>query len=220
MLKFAFLGAWHSHAVMHVREAAERPEEFELVGMYDADAEVIKRNQEKWEEYGLDIPVFETIEEVLGSEAEAVVVEGHVYENLDYVEQALNAGKHVLMEKPAGVDLVQLEKVHGLAEEQGLVLQMAYMWRYNPAVDEMLSLVREGVVGQVFLYRGHIPKPLGIPSLTSDTACPSNQWLEPVRSITPLFGQRSENGNSAQNFWGSELHNRQHDGGSAHFFPP
>ena len=59
MLKFAFLGAWHSHAVMHVREAAERPEEFELVGMYDADAEVIKRNQEKWEEYGLDIPVFE-----------------------------------------------------------------------------------------------------------------------------------------------------------------
>ena len=161
MLKFAFLGAWHSHAVMHVREAAERPEEFELVGMYDADAEVIKRNQEKWEEYGLDIPVFETIEEVLGSEAGAVVVEGHVYQNLDYVEQALNAGKHVLMEKPAGVDLVQLEKVHGLAEEQGLVLQMAYMWRYNPAVDEMLSLVREGVVGQVFLYRGHIPKPLG-----------------------------------------------------------
>ena len=67
MLKFAFLGAWHSHAVMHVREAAERPEEFELVGMYDADAEVIKRNQEKWEEYGLDIPVFETIEEVLGA---------------------------------------------------------------------------------------------------------------------------------------------------------
>ena len=161
MLKFAFFGAWHSHAVMHVREAAERPEEFELVGMYDADAEVIKRNQEKWEEYGLDIPVFETIEELLGSEAEAVVVEGHVYQNLDYVEQALHAGKHVLMEKPAGVDLVQLEKVHGLAEERGLVLQMAYMWRYNPAVDEMLSLVREGVVGQVFMFRGHIPKPLG-----------------------------------------------------------
>ena len=25
-LKFAFLGAWHSHAVMHVREAAQRPD--------------------------------------------------------------------------------------------------------------------------------------------------------------------------------------------------
>ena len=105
MLKLAFLGAWHSHAVMHVREAAERPEEFELVGMYDADAEVIKRNQEKWEEYGLDIPVFETIEEVLGSEAGAVVVEGHMYQNLDYVEQAINA-QEVLVYRRLTVDKV------------------------------------------------------------------------------------------------------------------
>ena len=161
MLKFAFLGAWHSHASMHVREAAGRPNEFQLLGMYDADSEVVKRNLQKWQEYGLDIPIFDSIDDVLNSEAEAVVVEGHVYENLDYVEWALDAGKHVLMEKPAGVDLVRLEQVHALSEEKGLMLQMAYMWRYNPAVDEMLSLVREGHVGQVFMYRGHIPKPLG-----------------------------------------------------------
>ena len=161
MLKFAFLGAWHSHAPMHVREAAERPDEFQLLGMYDADSEVIEQNLQKWREYGLDIPVFDSVDDVLNSEAEAVVVEGHVYENLDYVERALDAGKHVLLEKPAGVDLAQLEKVHALSEEKGLMLQMAYMWRYNPAVDEMLSLVREGHLGQVFMYRGHIPKPLG-----------------------------------------------------------
>ena len=161
MLKFAFLGVWHSHTPMHVREAAQRPEEFEVVGMYDADRMVIEKNQENWQEYGLAIPVFDSVADLLDSEAEAVVVEGHVYGNLAYVEQALRAGKHVLMEKPAGVDLGDLEKVHALAEERGLMLQMAYMWRYNPAVDEMLSLVREGCVGQVFMYRGHIPKPLG-----------------------------------------------------------
>ena len=55
MLKFAFLGAWHSHAPMHVREAAERPDEFQLLGMYDADSEVIERNLQKWREHGLDI---------------------------------------------------------------------------------------------------------------------------------------------------------------------
>ena len=161
MLKFAFLGAWHSHAPMHVREAAERPDEFQLLGMYDADSEVIEQNLQKWREYGLDIPLCDSVDDVLNSEAEAVVVEGHVYENLDYVERALDAGKHVLLEKPAGVDLVQLEKVHALSEEKGLMLQMAYMWRYNPAVDEMLSMVREGHLGQVFMNRGHIPKPLG-----------------------------------------------------------
>ena len=160
MLKFVFLGAWHGHASMHVKEAAARPEEFELVGMHDADAEVIGRNQEKWKEYGLEIPLFESVEDLLTSEAAAVVIEGHVYQNLDYVEQALNAGKHVLMEKPAGVNLEHLERVHALAEEKGLMLQMAYMWRYNPAIDEMLGLVREGLLGQVFMYRGHIPKPI------------------------------------------------------------
>ena len=29
MLKFAYLGAWHSHASMHTRESTERPEEFQ-----------------------------------------------------------------------------------------------------------------------------------------------------------------------------------------------
>ena len=40
------------------------------------------------------------------------------------------------------------------------MLQMAYMWRYNPAVAEMLRLVGSGSLGQVFMYRGHIPKPI------------------------------------------------------------
>ncbi len=52
-MRFAFLGAWHSHAIMHVREAAARPDEFELVGMYDADEQVIAQNQQRWAEYGL-----------------------------------------------------------------------------------------------------------------------------------------------------------------------
>ena len=87
MLRFAFLGAWHSHASMHVREAASRLGEVELVGMYDADPAVIQQNLERWAEYGLDIPVFDSVEDVLNSRAETVVVEGHVYQNLDYAER-------------------------------------------------------------------------------------------------------------------------------------
>ena len=45
MLKFAFLGAWHSHASIHVREAAARPGEVELVRMYDPDPAVIQQNR-------------------------------------------------------------------------------------------------------------------------------------------------------------------------------
>ena len=158
-LKFAYLGAWHSHAPMHVREAARRPDEFQLVGMYDPDPEVVARNRQRWAEYNLPLHVFPTAEALLESAAEALIVEGHIYQNLDYVEEALGAGKHVLLEKPAGVDLAQLERIHELSRKKGLMLQMAYMWRYNPAIHEILRLARSGALGEIFQYRGHIPKP-------------------------------------------------------------
>ena len=159
-LKFAYLGAWHSHAGMHVRESTERPDEFQLVGMYDPDPKVIERRQKDWSEPFPGLRIFPSVEAVLESDAEAVIVEGHVYQNLDYAEQALEAGKHVLLEKPAGVDLEQLERTHKLSERKELMLQMAYMWRYNPAIHEMLRLAKSGAFGDIFYYRGHIPKPI------------------------------------------------------------
>jgi len=39
--KFAFLGCWHSHTGMHVRESTANPSEFELVGIYDNDPVVV-----------------------------------------------------------------------------------------------------------------------------------------------------------------------------------
>ena len=158
-LKFAFLGTWHSHASMHVREAAHRTDEVQLVGMYDPDPRVITERKESWATYFSEIPVFNSVEAVLESEAEAVIVEGHVYQNLDYAEQALEAGKHVLLEKPAGVDLDRFKGIQKLASDRGLVLNLAYMWRYNPAVHEIIRLAKAGVLGQIYAYRGHIPKP-------------------------------------------------------------
>ena len=157
-IKFAFLGAWHSHAVMHVREAAERPDEIQLLGMYDSDPAVISKNQERWKELFSDIQVSPSAEAVLESDAEIVITEGHVYQNLDYAEMALEAGKHVLLEKPAGVDLEQYRRIQDLSVRKGLRLHMAYMWRYSPAVHEILRLARLGVLGDIFYFRGHIPK--------------------------------------------------------------
>jgi predicted dehydrogenase len=34
------------------------------------------------------------------------------------------------------------------------------MWRYNPAIHEMLRLAKLGAFGDIFYYRGHIPKPI------------------------------------------------------------
>ncbi len=160
-LKFAYLGLWHSHTVMHIRDATSRPDEFQLVGAYEPDSDIRNAKLGDWSADLPDIPVFESIEQALDSDAEAIICEGRVSENLDYAERALGAGKHVLLEKPAGVDMAQLERLHDTARRKNLHLQMAYMWRYNPAIAEMIRLCRAGALGDPFYFRGHIPKPMG-----------------------------------------------------------
>ena len=159
-LKFAYLGLWHSHTVMHIRDAASRPGEFQLVGAYEPDPAIRDAKLGEWSADLPDIPVFESVEQALDSDAEAIICEGRVSENLDYAEQALAADKHVLLEKPAGVDMRQLERLHDTARRKNLHLQMAYMWRYNPAIAEMIRLRRAGALGGPFYFRAHIPKPM------------------------------------------------------------
>ena len=125
----------HRHA--HPRRR-EPPDEFQLVGAYEPDPAIREAKLGDWAADIPDIPVFESIDQALDSDAEAIICEGRVSENLDYAERALGAGKHVLLEKPAGVDMAQLERLHATARRKGLHLQMAYMWRYNPAIAEMI----------------------------------------------------------------------------------
>ena len=159
-LKFACLGLWHSHTAMHLRDAASRPDEFQLLGAYEPDPAIRDAKLGEWAADLSDIRTFESVEQALDSEAEAIICEGRVSENLDYAERALKADKHVLLEKPAGVNMAQLERLHDTARRKGLHLQMAYMWRYNPAIAEMIRLRRAGALGDPFYFRGHIPKPM------------------------------------------------------------
>lgn len=156
-LKFAYLSIWHSHTSLHVQDAVNRPEEFQPIGFYEPDIEICESKLSQWPNL-TNIINFDSIEDALNSDAEAIICEGRVSENLDYAERALEANKHVLLEKPAGVNMAQLQRLHDTARNKGLHLQMAYMWRYNPAIAEIIRLSRAGALGDLFYFRGHIPK--------------------------------------------------------------
>jgi len=62
---------------------------------------------------------------------------------------ALDAGKHVLVEKPLTSTLADAEKLVQAAEDRGLVLMCDHTYCYTSAVQELRRLVRGGTLGQI-----------------------------------------------------------------------
>ena len=62
---------------------------------------------------------------------------------------ALQAGKHVLCEKPMALNAEQARQMVSLAEESKLVLMEAYMYRYHPRMDKILGLIQKGELGEL-----------------------------------------------------------------------
>jgi UDP-N-acetylglucosamine 3-dehydrogenase len=63
---------------------------------------------------------------------------------------ALEAGKHVLLEKPMAPSSREAYKLASLAEERGLVLQVGHIFRFNAAVRMTRRMIYEGDIGKVF----------------------------------------------------------------------
>lgn len=159
-LKLAMLGMWHTHADGIVRQVAEHPDEFSLVGFYDPDPQVVAAQSKKWEPRIKDFRVFDGPAELLRQELDGVVVEGRVHENLGLARLALESGRPVMLEKPAGDNLEEHQKLVDLAQRKHLHVQMIYLFRYMSAVQELLSRARRDELGRIYEFRGRLPKDL------------------------------------------------------------
>ncbi len=159
-LKLGMLGMWHSHANGVVRQVTEHPEEFSLVGFYDSDRAVAADRRKAWEPKVPGFKLFDSPEALLKEPMDGVVVEGQVYENLKFARMALESGRPVMLEKPAGTDLGEHRKLIALAREKKLHVQMIYLFRYMSAVQEVFSRARKGGFGRIYEFRARLPKDL------------------------------------------------------------
>ena len=89
---------------------------------------------------------------------EAVAVETEVRSLLSTARRCVDAGLHIHLDKPAGESFVELQKLHEAAVSKQLVIQMGYMFRYNPAFRFLFRAVRDGWLGDVFEVHGVISK--------------------------------------------------------------
>lgn len=72
----------------------------------------------------------------------------------EWTVKALQAGKHVLCEKPLATSLEDVDTMIKAAEESGCYLTEAFMYRHHPQTIRVKQLVEDGEVGKVRLIKG------------------------------------------------------------------
>lgn len=81
---------------------------------------------------------------------------------------ALEAGKHVLCEKPVSSDYRETQRAADFARSNGLKTKLGFTFRYSPGVRYAWALIQDGFVGRPFIFNGYDQ---------------NSQWLDPQ---TPL----------------------------------
>ena len=82
--------------------------------------------------------------------ADAVYIATPHESHYEYTKAALLAGKHVLCEKPLTLSGLQARELYQIAEASGLILMEAVKTAYCPGFLRLISLVRSGVIGDVY----------------------------------------------------------------------
>lgn len=141
-VKAGMLGASHSHAAEKLRLLQLHPA-FEFVGAVDPSEKVRAR-----------YPGVRWISRTeLFAQAEGAVIESAVREHAPDAIEALSAGLHVHLEKPASANWPDMVRIAQLAREKKRVVQVGYMWRHNPGFVRIFEAVRQGWLGEVFQVR-------------------------------------------------------------------
>jgi len=86
---------------------------------------------------------------------DAVVVATPVVTHAELAKRALEAGKHVLVEKPPALTAGEVEDLVATAEAQERVLMPGHLLLYHPGVARLKELIRSGELGDVLYVYGN-----------------------------------------------------------------
>jgi predicted dehydrogenase len=118
---------------------------------------VASRDQDRADAYARewDIPrAYGSYEALLADpEVEAVYISLPNTLHAEWSIKALDAGKHVLCEKPFTRHPEEVEASFDAAERNGRLLSEAFMYRHNPQTAKLVDLVSDGAIGELRLIR-------------------------------------------------------------------
>jgi predicted dehydrogenase len=86
---------------------------------------------------------------------DAVVIATPVPTHYELARQALQAGKHVLVEKPPAMRAAEMDELVALAADRDLVLMPGHLLLYHPGIQKLKQLIDSGELGEVLCVYGN-----------------------------------------------------------------
>lgn len=116
-------------------------------------AAVASRTEEKARAFGVEFGIprrHGSYEALLADrDVDAVYISTPHPQHAEWTVKAARAGKHVLVEKPIGINQREAQAMIAAARENNVFLMEAYMYRCHPQTARLVDLIRDGAIGEI-----------------------------------------------------------------------
>src|SRR3954451_10170697 len=129
-----------------VRNVMDRPE-LELWGLCEMNPERVGKFSARYPGVRTSADFEEALSDPL---VDAVSIATPPATHYPLAKRALEAGKHVVGEKPMAMCVAEAEELVELAESRGLTLMPGHTFLYSPAVNKVQELIESGELGEIY----------------------------------------------------------------------
>jgi len=164
-IKTALLSYGMSGKVFHAPFLNLHPG-FELLGSWERSKKLIQLDYP-------DVKSYTSLESVLESDAELIVVNTPVGTHFEYAKKVLLAGKHALVEKAFTTTLAEARELTALAKAKGLKLAVFQNRRWDSDFKTVQKIVQDKVLGDIVEAEFHFDRfnPILSPKIDRKASC-------------------------------------------------
>ncbi|HWE38155.1 MAG TPA: Gfo/Idh/MocA family oxidoreductase [Isosphaeraceae bacterium] len=116
----------------------------ELVAACDADAALLEKRKADW---GIDRVSTDAVALCAEPGIDAVIIATPNFTHRPIAEAAAKAGKHVMCEKPLGLNAGEVRSMYEVARDAGVVHMTAFTYRFAPSMIYLRHLLKSGALG-------------------------------------------------------------------------
>ena len=144
-MKAAVCGVWHVHAPEYTQRALELGQ---VIGFYEPDDALAEAFRKQF-----SLPRFDSLEELLSSDAEGVIVCSATSDHPDLMVQIANAGKHIFTEKVLALTTEEALRIQAAVERNGVRFVISLPQKYTAPQKTVKAVADSGELGKINYLR-------------------------------------------------------------------